>query len=125
MISLRASKFIKMIIALFDHFYFYFFTHISFWMFSNIDEVICITLDRKIKTPVAIYPGLPDISLSIILFCSQRRMAQIFEEENGLLIEGASNKKRGCLVLLFKVLGMEETHLSRALRFFSGLLRAI
>jgi hypothetical protein len=41
-----------------------------FWVWRNVQQVISISSDLKVKTPTLIDPGLPDVASFVVLFGS-------------------------------------------------------
>ena len=64
---------------------------------NNINEVIKVTFNGKIKSPPSIDPGLPNTPGLIVFFGVQRRMMEIAQELAELLAKLALNPVGGFL----------------------------
>ena len=100
-----------------------------FRMRHDIDEVVGIAVDAKIETPPAIHARLPDIIGFIVFLGTQRRMAEVVDEQGDPPIKGLLNLTWRALIAAAKAFGVVEVHecimrIWRAWCFFSMSLDA-
>lgn len=56
-------------------------------MGKNVVQVVGVALDREVKPPASIYPGLPDASGLLALLRAERRVAEVLEQEPQASVE--------------------------------------
>lgn len=83
---------------------------------GEIDKGVVVSLNFKIETPSAIHPCLPNIPCLVVLFCAERGVFEIREEEHKAPVKCALNTRRRTLVALPETFGVDGTHYA-GLRF--------
>lgn len=69
-------------------------------MRPEIDELVDVTLDCKVKPPSFGDAGLPDATGLVILLGSKRRVTEVTQEKGELSVERALDLRRGAGVAL-------------------------
>ena len=65
----------------------------------HIVQMVLLALNSKVEAPGAGHAGLPEADGLVVLFRSQRRMAEVFEKEDALLVESFPHF-HGCIGIL-------------------------
>jgi len=82
-------------------------------MAADIEELVGVAINPKVKTPSAGCPGLPDVAGLVVFLGPERRMAQIVEKESQSFAEGSLNMSRSSIELTDEPSGVECAQVPR------------